>query len=64
MIKYLCSDCEDGTGNMYLADTPQEAFEEYKAYFDDTANIEDVYIFKLDYQLEGKAEYTFKPVGT
>jgi hypothetical protein len=64
MIKYLCSDCEDGTGQMILADTPQEAFEEYKAYWDDNADIEDLYIYGIDCQLKGKANYTFEPVGT
>lgn len=60
MIKYLCSDCEDGTGNMYLTNSPQEAFEEYKAYFDDNANLEDLYIYRIDCELKGKVSYTFK----
>jgi len=62
MIKYLCSDSDNGAGNMMLGDTPQEAFEEYKAYYDSEANVEDMYIYHINCQLQGKTQYTFEPV--
>ena len=62
MIKYLCSDCENGAGNMVLADTPQDAFEEYKAYWRHDAQIEDMYIYRITAELKGKAMYTFEEV--
>jgi hypothetical protein len=65
MIKYLCTDCEDGTGNMMLDTTPEGAFIEYKAYFDNSATFDDVYIFKITSQLQGVEKYEFtEVVGT
>jgi hypothetical protein len=64
MIKYLCSDTEDSTGQMVLASTPQEAFEEYKAYWDSDANVEDLYFYRITTELKGEAFYTFTEVGT
>lgn len=64
MIKYVCSDTEYGPGQMTIAYTAQEAFEEYKNYWDSNVNIEDVYIYRIDTELKGKAQYVFETVGT
>ncbi len=64
MAKYIVCDTNEGTGNFMLADSPEEAFIEYRQYFDDAANIEELYIYRIDCELKGKALYTFEPVGT
>jgi len=65
MIKYLCSDCEDGSGQMILAKTPEEAFIEYKEYYDSSATFDEVYIYKITQQLQGVEKYEFtEVVGT
>jgi len=62
MIKYLCSDTDCGTGQTMLGDTPEKAFEEYVAYYNQEARIEDLYIYRITAELKGKALYTFEEI--
>jgi len=64
MAKYIVSDTNNGTGNFMIADSPEEAFTEYREYYDDSVNIEDLFIYRIDCELKGKALYTFEEVGT
>ncbi len=64
MIKYICSDVDDGAGNMMIANSPEEAFSEYREYFDLSACLEDVYIYRLSRKLEGTITYSFTEAGT
>jgi len=64
MIKYLCSDTDNNVGNMVIAPTPEEAFEEYRAYHDNDADINDLYFYRITAELKGKVLYTFEEVGT
>jgi hypothetical protein len=64
MNKYVCSNVDNGTGDMIIANSPEEAFNEYREYFDLSVSLEDVYIYRLSNQLQGTVSYSFTEVGT
>lgn len=62
---YICTDASEGnSGSCAIANTPEQAFEDYCDYFDENAKLCSVNIYKLGPKLTGTISYNFTEVGT